>query len=131
MKAVMQQTGRSHEACIASILELSIDQVPHETGDLVARRLALWLWLTRFGMTTIRVATKSLVTPPGYAIGTVKREDEIHHVVCLDGKIVFDPHPEQDSYDARPLGVLEYFVLINPATHWALGIESLYSQRKK
>ena len=128
MKPVIHQHGRSREACIASILELRLKDVPTPTGSKAKARQDVHEWLGRFGLTSLKIAVGGWI-PDGYAIGTVKREDAIHHVVCLNGKIVFDPHPEQDSYGAT-LGVLEYFVLLNPATHWALGIESLYPRKK-
>lgn len=92
--------GDCFRACIASLLELPIEEVPNfgqEEGEpagewfqkwqrwLAPRQLILYTWDIE----------KGGFTPPGYALlgADSPRGDWLHSVVCLDGQIVWDPHP--------------------------------------
>ncbi len=61
--------GNCYAACIASILEVPLDALP--------ARATLAAWDE---------------PPAGYGIASMRvRDNSIHAVVCLDGKIVHDP----------------------------------------
>lgn len=141
MKTVLQTRlgaphGNCHMACLASIFEVSIDEVPDhvwpddvpweeaqdgpqqtERGRRVReeRYVLFQGWLATRGLTSIGFAvTSGGWLPKGYAMGSVTNPRGIpHYVVCLDGRIVWDPNPAQDSYD-RPLEMLECFVALDP-----------------
>lgn len=98
MKPVYQtildgQDGDCMAACIASLLELPIDQVPnpHTTtwwDDWQA-------WLKQRGLYLVEAIGADWM-PPGWGIlvGTSPRGDWQHACVALNGEIVHDPHPD-------------------------------------
>lgn len=74
--------GNCFEACLASILEIGIEQVPVFSGwDDLRKWLTARNWLLEFGRSD------------GHAIASVQTLRGIHAVVCLDGQIVHDPSP--------------------------------------
>ena len=114
--------GNCVMACVASILEVSLDDLP----DLFERccsydeEKAIWnhdkenWWdvllegVQSFGWEVTFVnRNASRVYPQGYAIagGDTPREDVVnergenvgHSVVYLDGKMIHDPHPSRDG----------------------------------
>lgn len=110
--------GNCWPACIASILECPLENVPDPADDETyggyLRRVNEWLApqglrLRQFSF--YRTDDK----PPGYAIlGADSPRGGSHAVVILDGEIVWDPHPQ------REMGVgswREYgqFVCLDPA----------------
>lgn len=126
--------GNCEAACYASIFEVPIESVPdpgwpddlpwQETQDATltdrgqaerTRRYEIKAaWLKQFGFASLCTPMGSWA-PSGYAVGTVTNPRGIPHaVVVLDGVIVWDPNPMQDSYD-RPLEWLELFTVIDPA----------------
>lgn len=129
--------GNCEAACYASIFELSIDGVPDprwpsdvpwqeaqdgpqqtEAGRAVrqSRYEVFDAWLAARGLTMLAIAvTPGCYIPKGYAIGGVTNVRGVPHaVVCLDGRIVWDPNPAQDSYDC-PLEILMFFVVMDPS----------------
>lgn len=129
--------GNCHMACLASIFEVSIEDVPdHPWPEDVAwqeaqdgpqqtergRRVRderyeiFQAWLAERNLTSVGFpVTPGGWIPKGYALGSVTNPRGIpHYVVCFDGRIVWDPNPLQDSYD-RTVEILEYFVALNPA----------------
>jgi hypothetical protein len=96
--------GNCFAACVASILELPIDMVPNyrSEGDgwwhewqewLKPRNLALLGWPSDdLGNDQVRADTLR-----GYSICTVRYELPSgglnHSVVCLNGNMVWNPHP--------------------------------------
>lgn len=107
--------GNCLAACVASILELPLEAVPnfHEEGwyfkwcDWLAPMNLKWVSFPYQGSEWI---------PSGYSIlgAQSPRFDYLHAVVCFDGQIVWDPHPE------RHMGVGEWkdwtvFVVLDPS----------------
>jgi hypothetical protein len=80
-------------ACVASILELPIEECPNPHGTGWWQR---WLdWLEEYGLTFVHVGEAYWF--PGYWIACVKspRGDYDHAVVYKGEKMVWDPHPER------------------------------------
>ena len=84
--------GNCFEACLASIVECKIDDVPKLYGW---RSVQEWLqgigW--RFAFNEIE----------GYSVASVKTPTGIHAVVCVDGQIVHDPSPRPYADASHPV----------------------------
>lgn len=125
MRPVDQTTYGSHDgnclsACLASILEVPIDDVPLFLG-------AYWddflPWLKDRGLWVSLYKAEDYV-PPGYSIaaGPSKRfAGKLHACVAFNGMIVHDPHP---SRDGLPRGVEEYLVVhgLDGGSRWFNGV---------
>lgn len=87
--------GNCLQAAVASLLDLDLDEVPHfiecgEDEDWLER-------LVTFGAGRgYRVVYRPDPVMFGLAFGRSPR-DAAHAVVCLDGEIVWDPHPSRDG----------------------------------
>ena len=99
MKPVIQtkfpQRGNCFAACIASILELDVVEVPAFEDVSPTPFIPAKQWLHDRGLTL----THSIppYSPAGYAIavGPSPRNPNMQHaVVTLEGEIVHDPHPD-------------------------------------
>ena len=101
--------GDCHRACIASVLELSIDDVPH-FGLLSSRegRIVELQFLAKYGYTIYSIyGDGAMGNHPEmlnddneyyFAIGPSPRDKTIsHQVVCHKGEIVHDPHPDKSG----------------------------------
>ncbi len=91
--------GNCFAACIASILEVSIDDVPHFMGKDWQER---WnAFLANFHLGLFCIALPEGTAPPGWSIlsGVSPRakalgEEWLHSVVAFNGVVEHDPHPE-------------------------------------
>jgi hypothetical protein len=89
--------GNCFAACVASILEWDLDELPdldEDWGPVLKAYLGACGWDVRF-----------VTGPPpaGYAIAAKRvRDGSIHSVVCRDGKIVHDPSPRPFARDEDP-----------------------------
>jgi hypothetical protein len=92
--------GNCMSACLASILELTLDEVPCYVGDG-------WLekynqWLASFNLTMVNLTYTSAEgepwAPMGYSIlaADSPRGEWLHAVVCHNGEVVWDPHPQRE-----------------------------------
>ncbi len=116
--------GNCYAACMASIFELSLDEVPDIDPNLEwSEWLAEWnQWLGQRGLYTISMCADDYVMrrhgwPKGWSIGTVPstRGDWTHAVVCFDGMIVHDPHPSETALGAEhDLIAHDIFISIHP-----------------
>ncbi len=104
--------GNCFAACLASILELPLDEVP--LFKMEQWQLAYNEWLRPSGLAIISVPLPEGIQSqpaeilryfmPGYTILAAQspRFDCLHAVVCWNGEIVHDPHPQ------RHMGVGEW-----------------------
>lgn len=102
-------------ACVATVLEVPLDEVPEfenmgneQFGELVTFASQLGRRLTYH---------PGKVPPMGYSIGTVtspRFPTERHAVVCLDGKVVHDPHPSRASMNPERIWYYETFEKVAP-----------------
>ncbi len=112
--------GDCFAACIASILELPLNEVPN-----YSQQGEWWLqwneWLSKRGLYLVEFhdqKSKGKEYLKGYHIITGKSYsgDWNHSVVGMDGEIVHDPNPAQKGIRSHQwYGV---FVAINPAIHY-------------
>ena len=91
--------GNCFQACLASIFELPLDQVPHVMLEEDWPK-ALDEWLAQFDLYAVQAEVAQCRTqnwtPEGYHLvgGKSKGGNGVYHsVVGYRGKIVFDPHP--------------------------------------
>lgn len=103
--------GNCLQACIASIMELDIEEVPHfanhEGADWFDRMND---WFIKRGMWILYIQDDYGFMPHGYSIicGTSPRQVR-HSCVALDGKLIFDPHPSR----AGLIEVDSYYLFVN------------------
>ena len=118
-QTILGPQGNCFSACVASILELSIEEVPDFDDSAGWRHwFSEWQrWLAGRNL-SIHCARhdERYPRPLGYAILQARWPDDggYHHVVCFDGEIVWDPSP------LREMGVGEWeyfyvFTVIDPA----------------
>lgn len=116
--------GNCFAACIASILELPIEEVPNfiAEGDRWWDAAKAWLdergyallWVKHDAVRCGYLDPNPLIDAGHYFIvcGTSPRCDSLHSVVNHYGKMVHDPHPSRDGF----VGEWESFIVIIPNT---------------
>jgi hypothetical protein len=111
--------GNCFEACLASILEIPLDQVPDLSLYEDSWDLELDRWLKVRGWDTIIVTgpVVALVRAPAISVGPSPRGGCYHAVVTLNGKLTHDPHPEGGGL-AGPIVYSVYLIPTNPAKLW-------------
>lgn len=111
------------QACIASILEVTIDQIPEfmkDGFDAYEDNLSKWLKDMPFTLLEIRFIGeegKINYIENGFTIitGESPRDSNYNHaVVCWNGEIVHDPHPSRDGIVGN-IKSHTVFVLKDPA----------------
>jgi hypothetical protein len=115
MKPVAQDKflmeGNCFPACLASILECNLEQVPDFRDGQAKWFMDYQTWLRE--KYSLRMETYA-DAPRGLSIGTVKSptmSGELHSVVCQDGQVVWDPLPPHTRhYDA----FCDVFITIEP-----------------
>jgi hypothetical protein len=90
--------GDCFPACLASLLELPLSEVPNHQGADWWERYQEWLAGLGRKLGYITCAEIAGEAPAGHAILGARspRLDCLHAVVCLDGAIVWDPHPQRE-----------------------------------
>lgn len=97
------RAGNCMSACIASLLELPIAQVPYfmgtegEPDDLWKKRINRWLAPHGFSFMYFKAARDFTQWPPGYYVLTGRSPRGLHAVVAKGDRIVHDPHPSRDG----------------------------------
>ena len=115
--------GDCWRACIATILGLPAEDVPHfeklatQVGVEVSGTALTAAWLEDRGMTLAQVTDALLWTGDGFlciASGTSPRDPDVRHCVVHDGvDVVHDPHPSRDGLVDFQLGNgKDYLMLI-------------------
>lgn len=123
MKKVFQEERDDcYVACIASILEVPISEVPKanfETEGDWAEEIEKWL-VTR-NLVLIQVTVPENTTPKGYCIlsgkmpGNDPDDGWLHAVVGKEGKEIFDPDPfNHGSPLLEKIKSIELFQVIDP-----------------
>lgn len=110
--------GNCLPACIASIFEISLDDVPnfHENQNDFGWLDRLNEWVARYGLSAICVdATNDFRIDDAYVIlsGKSPRGKFLHAVVWKDGKIIHDPHPDNTGLETWSDFIV--FVVRDPA----------------
>ncbi len=97
------KVGNCMSACIASLLELGIDDVPYfmgtedEPDDLWKKRINRWAAPYGFSFMHFKTAKGFTEWPPGYYVLTGRSPRGMHAVVAKGKKMVHDPHPSRDG----------------------------------
>lgn len=94
--------GNCFPACLASILEIGIDEIPNEQGDDWHSRYEDFLRPMGLGMVSLAAmdGQGNLWKPKGYSILAAvspRFAPHLHAVVCYDGEVVFDPSPKREA----------------------------------
>jgi hypothetical protein len=109
--------GNCFPACIASILEIPLDDVPCFHGENWLERYNEWLKDKNLCLINVLYlnAEGQPNVPPGYSIlaADSPRGDYLHAVVCLNGEVVFDPHPQRDM-GIREKREFSLFIVLDP-----------------
>jgi hypothetical protein len=110
------KVGNCVSACIASLLDLDIADVPYfmgtddEPDDLWKKRINRWLAPRGFSFMHLKTDGKRFAQwPPGYFILMGRSPRGLHAVVAKGGKIVHDPHPSRAG-----LKSIDGFVVLLP-----------------
>ena len=101
-------SGNCFPACLASILELDLAEVPNFQGT--DWQLQYHAWLRPLGLAMLMTALPAGeqlerfadVVLPGYtilAVDSPRFAPLLHAVVALDGEVVWDPHPAAQPAD--------------------------------
>lgn len=108
------QHGDCQRAVIASLLDLSISEVPHFLQEANGDTVQFWESLQAFcrskGYAYLRVPAKNGGGFFGAKDGiyheisgpSPRGNDTLHAVVGLDGKVFFDPHPSRAGLLGEP-----------------------------
>ena len=85
--------GNCFDACLASVLEVPLDTLPHFHGE--GWYDVYEAWLQSRGFELDRMPSEPI--PPGYQLAVVEspRGAFLHSVVMLDGVLVWDPSPDR------------------------------------
>lgn len=122
-----EEGGNCYAACIASILECSLDEVPQLNGDeglteegYSAYRDRLYDWLRQRNLDPLYFEAGREWVPRGYAVLAVRspRFPELEHaVVARDGEVIWDPHPSRDRWAELGQERIGYtiFQMLDPA----------------
>lgn len=123
--------GNCFQACVASIFELPLEDVPHFCGYKNKHWFQdIQRWMNErgffyfpvcFSETNLEYETLYPILPDVLCIASGKspRGNFNHSVVGVirsgyDFRILYDPHPDNTGLDGKP-ETLEFFVAINPA----------------
>lgn len=89
--------GNCMQACLASVFELPLDQVPSfEMMERTEWRAAFDVWLNEQGYSLVQQLAEPDIAEYYLIIGDAPR-GFLHCVVGKDGEMVHDPHPSQDG----------------------------------
>ena len=135
----LEELGNCYPACIASLLELPLSEVPHwyqlvGAGNTEAAHVMRDAWLAERGLAILRLDLKSLascnefvwsslVGVMGIFSGLTNRHEGVVHAVVgtitkdaagLDWKLLHDPHPMRSGFRGLAQDV-EVFIQIDPA----------------
>lgn len=119
-----------HAACIASVLELSIDNMPEISPDLENDEWHdTWgKWLSGLGIVAYDVNFNDAKIIFGYTIGVVKSqrfEGSLHSIVCLDGEPVWDPQILNDTYTREEVETHHLLVPLDPSVLVDVSLERI------
>lgn len=108
--------GNCLQACVASVLELPLDDVPHfaMSPDWL---LDMDRFLARFGLGVLLVRAGAdwnfyADELPYLVAGKSPRGDWLHSVIFAGGKMIHDPHPSREGFRGGPVD----FILFIPRT---------------
>jgi hypothetical protein len=115
--------GNCFAACIASILEIPLEEMPNYHSSDWADLWRKWLRERGLSLMTFDLPNniealdqrERMLLMPGYCIlaANTSRHDQLHAVVVLDGEIVHDPNPNSPGTLTQWVQV-DILVVLNP-----------------
>lgn len=109
--------GNCFQACVASILEMDLDDVPHVCkGDNPEWMYDLNKWLLQFGLGALTVAFQDEAPiKHGYccACGPCGPEGLKHSIVLKDFKLAHNPHEGWGDLEGEPEDYT-FFIVLEP-----------------
>lgn len=131
MRGVMQSrlnqvNGDCFQACLATIFEVPLSDLPEDHTDDMAETLALFNeWLAPRGLYMVDIVFHEDVVedrgwPLGYTIGQIGGPGWEHVVVCYDGEVVWDPDPTSPplGHPSRPEPDFHYIFIAKEPDLW-------------
>jgi len=132
------EQGNCMAACLASIFECSLEDVPDFAGSIVGGGWFFHLqkWLAERNLSLLMLPAKPIDVPAGYAMAAVKsmtlaNPDDGHMVVVNNGTLAHDPNPKNTGKSPDAYEVMEYwaFTCRDPAKArsilWAHEVDDL------
>ncbi len=114
--------GNCFTACIASILEMPITEVPNFCAEFEDWEAATQLWLGDLDLRLEHISPGDM--PPAgrhYVVSGMGPRGLRHSCVGLDGAIVHDPHPSRHCLTQETEEQPWYFESIEPDIDWGYG----------
>ena len=113
-------------ACVASIFEVSIKDVPHLDEDSWHQNLREWLNARSFSFVYIESDAQSLAAPDGLSIacqsfyvstGEYAGEKRTHCVVSHNGTTIWDPWPGSGTFSQKSPETVSWivFTVLDPS----------------
>ena len=125
MKKVLQtdltpEGGNCFSACIASVLEIGINEVPNVAKDFAWFQI-MDEFVNKYGyglylMERKEIPVSDIWCKHAYIIAngqSPRHENRTHSVVYKNGKMVHDPHPDNIGLDGKPKSYI-FFIALNP-----------------
>ena len=110
--------GNCFHACVASIMEMSLDEMPDTTGLSTPALWDKWeQWAREGNLGLIHFPYTDVWHPAGYWIlgaESSRLPGRIHAVVCKGKELIYDPHPER-SQGVRAWKEATIFYLLDPS----------------
>lgn len=107
MRPVMMESLTSdteaYRACLASILQMELDEFPTFEGLSAVLQWDAWL-ASELNLCCLRFGVDAITVPHGLWVARLASPYpgyEWHSVVCAGGNMVHDPHPEPQEYELR------------------------------
>ena len=100
--------GNCFNACIASVLERPLEEIPDLMLGTDGKGKGWWplyqQWFREQGFEATAYLYDDIWFPRGYSLMSAQspRGDFLHSVVCLDGNVVWDPHPQREMGLGQP-----------------------------
>jgi hypothetical protein len=121
MRPVMMESLTSdteaYRACLASLLQIELDEFPAFQGLAATMQWNAWL-ASELNLYVLRFEFGTIATPPGMWLATMAspyQGYDLHAVVCAGSRVVHDPHPEaQPGADYLNLATVELLIPLDP-----------------
>ncbi len=110
--------GNCYAACIASVLEMKLEDVPWPNGNNDDFAGIYETWFAELNLQVV-YAVPGVPMPKGYLIASVpspRFPGSNHAVVIKDGRVVHDPHPSRASLrdDLSEVTCVDLLTILDP-----------------
>ncbi len=119
-----EDQGDCMAACLASIFEVGLDEVPDFTGSITSGGwfFHLQTWLKKRNLSLLMLPKDAKDIPMGYAMAavlshTLENPKDGHMIVVRDGRLAHDPNPNNSDKKEEDYTITGYwaFTCVNPA----------------